>query len=123
MDVILADHNDRKSVWVWIQDDLFKPFITNCGKPLYKDHKKWFDLMCNKKNIAIGIEQNLRFGFSFVNPLNENRIQVNFFKKNKTYQNPNFNLGRKYVVVLCIFPHNQVHIQPRIDFQFRSLYT
>ena len=29
---------------------------------------------------------------------------------------PYFNQGRRYVVVPCIFPHNQVRTQPRIDF-------
>ena len=45
------------------------------------------------------------------------------FPKKLNLERPHFNQGRRYVVVPCIFPHNQVHTQPRIDFQFRNRYT
>ena len=45
------------------------------------------------------------------------------FPNKLNIEGPRFNQGRKYVVVPCIFLHNQVRTQPRIDLQFRSQYT
>ena len=45
------------------------------------------------------------------------------FPKKLNLEKPQFNQGRRYVVVPCIFQHNQVRTQPRIDLQFQSRYT
>ena len=45
------------------------------------------------------------------------------FPKKLNLEKPQFNQDRRYVVVPCIFLHNQVRTQPRIDLQFRSQYT
>ena len=45
------------------------------------------------------------------------------FPKKVNLERQHFNQGRRHMVVPCIFPHNQVRTQPRIDLQFRSQYT
>ena len=62
MKIKFADKNDRKAVWFWLKDPMSSLFITNKITPDYNKHCKWFDMMCKKDQIIIGIEDNLRIG-------------------------------------------------------------
>ena len=66
MKIQSADKNDRKAVWFWIQDPMNRFFINNKNIPDYSQHCVWFDAMCKKENIIIGLKDNLRIGLGIL---------------------------------------------------------
>ena len=80
MKIKFAEKNDRKAVWFWLKDPISNLFIIDKITPDYIKHCKWFDIMCKKNQIIIGVKDNLRIGVGILFQMSD-KLVAKFYVK------------------------------------------
>lgn len=82
MKIRYANHNDRKAVWFWLKDPMYQLFFTSKINIKYNKHCLWFDTLIDKKNLIIGVKDNLRIGIGIVSEITD-KLMTKFYIKPK----------------------------------------
>ena len=81
MKIRLAESNDCKAIWMWMQDDLLKSIGPTWNHPKYEAHVRWFKRVTESENLVIGVVESLRIGFAFGELTPVGNYEVCFFLK------------------------------------------
>ena len=110
MKIRYVDKNDRIAVWFWFKNPMSCLFTKNKNHNVYSKHCEWFDAMCKKGNLIIGVQENLRIGLGLVIE-NKNKLAAKFFIK-PVYCG---HLGSEFVIESCKFLYKEKNKKLNID--------